>query len=132
MDDPIMEIARRQVEEGVFEQLVAQHGTGWVISALSARADVMDTDGAGESALLGFVLGGMTAAQLTEEGANAVLDRDHLYLVTFAATEDQLAGIIETMTTTLEALRAAGGADRGEGGEAEGDGDPGPELDEAI
>lgn len=132
MNDPIMDIARRQVEQGVFEELVGAHGTGWIISALSARADVMDTEGAGESALVGLVLGGLTAAQLTEQGANAVLDREHMFLVTFAASETQLAGMIETLNTTLEVLRAQGGADGGEGGEAEGDGDPGPESDEAA
>lgn len=142
MDGMGAEMAKsmRQRDEEMFETLLGEYGTGWVQSCIASHAGVMDEDGAGRSALIGFTVAGMSAATIVNDEPHAVFDRDHRWMVTFAASKEALVEIVASLQQTIDAIERADAADsNGQqlglilpgGSEAESDGDPGAESGEA-
>ena len=91
-------------DKNMFEQLVSEHGTGWVLSMVSASADTMDQEGAGDSALIGIVTGGASMLVVNGDDVNAVVDPEHQWLFTFAASVEALREIRNVVDETITAL----------------------------
>lgn len=95
---------RENEDRSAFESLMMEHGTGWVLSMVSAAADTIDSEGAGDSALVGIVVGGASIAMLDGEGVHPLIDQDHQWLFTFAASVPALMEMRSLIDSTIETL----------------------------
>ena len=97
---------KEQFDRQLFEQLMSEHGTGWIMSMVSAAADTMDGVGAGDSALIGMLVGGASMIVVDEDGPHSVVDPDHLWMFTFAASLEALHEIDKVIHETIRSLEA--------------------------
>jgi hypothetical protein len=92
---------RESSDRSAFETLVMEHGTGWVLSMVAGKGDTIDGNGAGGSALLGIVVGGASMAMIDSEGVHPLIDPEHQWLFTFAASKDALLEMRDLLDETI-------------------------------
>lgn len=97
---------KEQFYRQLFEQLMSEHGTGWIMSMVSAEADTMDEIGVGDSALIGMLVGGASMVVIDDDGPHSVVDPDHLWMFTFAASIEALHEIEKVVQQTIRTLEA--------------------------
>jgi predicted ATPase len=91
--------------EQYVKELVQAQGVPWVHEVQVLAASSMDENGAGNSTVLAWITGGMTAMMIgegDEEDNSYWSDRDHQYITTIAISDEALDQVIDVLNRARE------------------------------